>query len=288
MGYYRKILDILPTAAASRAFGAVSNVQLPSVLQRLVNRGFVSLARINRSEAALDIDDYPSLEALFTRELKPGSRTIAQADVVSPVDGKLSFSGRIHRGMLLQAKGHDYQVDKLIGTTACDDWIQDAYAFTIYLSPSNYHRIHSPMKGCITHMSYAPGRLLPVNRLGYGISDDLLPANERLTSFISSASGRRAALVKVGATCVGRISVVYSECVTNRGIRRHPLFCEVLPHYEVDAGSPLGCFELGSTVVLLVESDGFEPNADLDVGDAVQMGMALGSWRQDEQAESQA
>ena len=61
MGYYRKILDILPTAAASRAFGAVSNVQLPSVLQRLVNRGFVSLARINRSEAALDIDDYPSL-----------------------------------------------------------------------------------------------------------------------------------------------------------------------------------------------------------------------------------
>ena len=56
----------------------------------------------------------------------------------------------------------------------------------------------------------------------------------------------------------------------------------------MDAGSPLGCFELGSTVVLLVESDGFEPNADLDVGDAVQMGMALGSWRQDEQAESQA
>ena len=278
MSHYRKVLDILPTAMVSRMFGAVSSIQLPATVQRLVNRGFVSLARINRNEAALDIEDYPSLEALFTRELKPGTRTIADADVVSPVDGTISFIGKIEKGMLLQAKGHTYQVDKLIGSTSCDSWVQDAFVFTIYLSPSNYHRIHAPINGCVTHMSYAPGRLLPVNRLGYRLSDDLLPANERLTSIMENASGHHAALVKVGATCVGRISVVYSDCVTNHGHQRKPEFMEIMPHYEIQTGAPLGCFELGSTVVLLLESNGFEPNPNLETGDTIQMGTMLGNW----------
>ena len=180
--------------------------------------------------------------------------------------------------MLLQAKGHAYQVDKLVGSTACDSWIQNAFVFTIYLSPSSYHRIHAPLQGCITHMSYTPGRLLPVNRLGYMLSDDLLPANERLTSFLEHPSGRHVALVKVGATCVGKISVVYSDCCTNQSMRRKPFFCEISPHYEVSAGDPLGCFELGSTVVLLIESDGFVANPNLETGDTVKMGTMLGNW----------
>ena len=282
MSHYRKILDILPTAVASRIFGTVSSIQLPAVIQRLVNRGFVSLARINQCEAALNIEDYPSLEALFTRELKPGARTIADADVVSPVDGTISFIGKIERGMLIQAKGHTYQVDKLIGSTSCNAWAQDAFVFTIYLSPSTYHRIHAPINGFVTHMSYAPGRLLPVNRLGYKLSDDLLPANERLTSIMTNVSGHHAALVKVGATCVGKISVVYSDCVTNHGGHRKPAFTEISPQYEIHAGDPLGCFELGSTVVLILESNGFEPNPNLEAGDSVQMGTMLGNWHRNE------
>ena len=278
MGNYRKILDIIPTALASRAFGAISNIQLPAPIQHAVNRGFASLAHINTSESALDIADYPSLEALFTRELKPGSRTIDNADVVSPVDGTISFIGKIEKGTMLQAKGHTYQVDKLIGSTACSEWAENAFAFTIYLSPSNYHRIHAPMAGAVTQMCYAPGRLLPVNRIGYMVSDDLLPANERLTSIMTHTSGKRAALVKIGATCVGKISVVYADCTTNRGFRRTPQFCDIQPNYEITPGAPLGCFELGSTVVLLVESDGFELAQGIENGDEIRMGAALGNW----------
>ena len=91
MGNYRKLLDILPSALVSRAFGAISSIQLPASIQHLVNHGFAALAHIDVKEAALDINDYPSLEALFTRELKPGSRPVCEADLISPVDGTISF-----------------------------------------------------------------------------------------------------------------------------------------------------------------------------------------------------
>jgi phosphatidylserine decarboxylase len=40
---------------------------------------------------------YPTLDAFFTRPLRPGARTIGQARVVSPADGALVALGRIER-----------------------------------------------------------------------------------------------------------------------------------------------------------------------------------------------
>ena len=52
------------------------------------------------------------------------------------------------------------------------------------------------------------------------------------------------------------------------------------PAFEVEAGAPLGCFELGSTVVLLFENDKerFVPNPDLQVGQKIKLGSLLGRW----------
>ena len=128
-------------------------------------------------------------------------------------------------------------------------------------------------------MSYVPGRLLPVNRLGYMLTDDLLPANERLTSIMTAKNGHHAALVKVGATCVGKISVVYDSLKTNLTLLRQPLFKNLETPFELQAGDKLGCFELGSTVVLFVDSDGFEPSDKLRVGDRIKLGTSLGNWK---------
>ncbi len=285
MGIVKKICDIVPAALGSRLFGMVSDVELAAPLQKRVNRAFVRLARVNADEAAMPIDDYKSLNALFTRELKPDMRPIAcDGDdcAVSPVDGRLSEVGCVADGMLLDVKGRSFSAFELVGAEADSEceWLRNAYAMTIYLSPRDYHHIHAPVSGAVVAMNYAPGRLLPVNRLGYALVDDLLPANERLTSFIEARNGQRVAVVKVGATCVGRISVVYDDFKTNLTPRCEGFTRNVDPAFEVEAGAPLGCFELGSTVVLLFENDKkrFVPNPDLQVGQKIKLGSLLGRW----------
>ncbi len=281
MGYFSKALDILPTALFSRVFGAVADINLPSPVQRCVNHSFAKLAGLNMEETELPLNDYPSLSALFTRQLKSDARTISSDDVISPVDGHLSFMGEVSDGTLLEAKGHEYSVSRLVGSDSDEliGWLNQAFAFTVYLSPSNYHRIHAPISGNITHMSYVPGRLLPVNRLGYILTDDLLPANERLTSFIDRADGHRCALVKVGATCVGKISVTYDEFASNAGFFRSPFERALETHPEVKAGNQIACFDLGSTIVLFVDRENFVPNPNLHLGMPIKMGQSLGNWR---------
>ena len=280
MGFAHRVLDILPSAIASRAFGVVAEHAFPAPIQNVVNSAFANLARLNMDESRLPLKDCRTLNELFTRPLKADARQISGDDLVSPVDGTLSYCGRICEGTLLEAKGQVYDVQKLVSTHDKDltEWLQDAYAFTIYPSPSNYHRIHAPATGTITHMSYAPGRLLPVNRLGYWIAEDLLPANERLTSFMLTSKGKRCALVKVGATCVGKISVLYDEFKSNSSLFKTSFVRKLSTPWQIAAGEQIGCFELGSTVVLLVESESFVPNSELYTGEPVKFGSPLGNW----------
>lgn len=286
MGIAKKICDIAPAALASRIFGAVSDRALFPPAQRFVNRAFARLAGINADESALPVEDYKTLNALFTRELKPDARPISceNADcAASPADGRLSELGRVADGMLLDVKGRSYSAEELCCASSADAetaWIRNAFAMTIYLSPRDYHRIHAPVSGAVAQMRYAPGRLLPVNRLGYALTDDLLPKNERLTSFIEAENGMRVAVVKVGATCVGRISVVYDDFKTNISPKCEPFAKRIDPPCAVKAGAPLGCFELGSTVVLLFENGKktFVPDAALRSGQKIMLGAPIGRW----------
>ncbi len=288
MGIAKKICDIAPTALASRIFGAVCGRALFPPAQRFVNRAFARLAGINADESAVPVEDFKTLNALFTRELKPDARPIfcENADcAASPADGRLSDLGRVADGMLLDVKGQSYSAEELCCASSIGDdaaWIRDAFAMTIYLSPRDYHRIHAPVSGAVAAMSYAPGRLLPVNRLGYALADDLLPKNERLTTFIEAENGRRVAVVKVGATCVGRISVVYDDFKTNISPKCKPFGRKIDPPYAVKAGAPLGCFELGSTVVLFFENGKktFVPDASLRPGQKIAVGAPIGRWTQ--------
>ncbi len=280
MNILKKTLDIIPSALASRAFGAIADHEFPAVIQSKINRAFAAAAHLNMDEALIPADAFSSLNKLFTRHLKPDARPIASDDLISPVDGTVSFSGPLHDGILLEAKGHSYSVAKLVAepADAIPDWISNAFAITIYLSPSNYHRIHAPVSGAITRMTYAPGRLLPVNRIGYFISDDLLPANERLTTFFNARDNNHCALVKVGATCVGKISLSFDAFKTNQSFFRNPFAQNLDSQWNVSAGDEIACFELGSTVVLLIENNNFVPSPKLTPGSKISMGMPLGNW----------
>ena len=275
-----ELLDRLPKNVISRGVGALTEVALPGPIQAIVNEAFARLADIDTEEAEQPPRSYRTLNAFFTRRLRPSARPIEAQDrrtVVSPVDGTLSTFGSVDDGRLLQAKGRTYTLVDLLDSGAhAREFTGGAYA-TIYLSPTDYHRIHSPVRGTIREISYIPGHLFPVFPLAVRNVDRLFAINERLISFIDVDGGGRVAVVKVGATCVGRIRLSYRDWETNGNHRRRRVERLEDPH-EVEHGEEIGLFNPGSTVILLFSDPSFRLSSHFQQGDPLAMGETLGGW----------
>jgi phosphatidylserine decarboxylase len=248
-------------------------------------RAFVRLNCVDLSEAEhSDPSDYPSLAAFFTRALRPGVRPLDPdpAAVISPVDGKISQLGTIHGGHLIQAKWHDYTVgDLLDGETAVSRQFDGGTFATIYLSPRDYHRVHMPLAGDLTEMSYAGGRLFSVNRMTAELVPGLFARNERVMSLFDTEVGPMA-MVLVGAIFVGGIETVWAGEVTPAmpGVwsRRHNYRIDS-PHVRLERGEEMGRFNLGSTVILLFPPGAVTWDESLTPGDEVRMGQRIGTRR---------
>ncbi len=109
---------------------------------------------------------------------------------------------------------------------------------------------------------------------------DLFPKNERLTTYVQNEQGLTA-LVKVGATNVGKITVDYDSAVqANRWLRKGGLH-RYSDHERitVERGGELARFEMGSTVVLLFEKDRFEFSPRIREDMPVRLGEWLGTLR---------
>lgn len=274
-------LRLLPKNVVSRVVGAASEIPLPRALRAPTHKMFASLVGADASEAELPLDEYRSVNAFFTRRLKEGARQIAASgprDVVSPVDGRITQFGPLTDDTLVQAKGHTYKLAELLDSGLEASRFSGGYYVTIYLAPHNYHRVHSPIAGEVTKISYIPGQLFPVNPFSVQHVERLFAINERLISFVQSEEAGRVAVVKVGATCVGRIGLKYHELESNRPLRyRREIQLE---HPErVEAGGELGVFNLGSTVILLFSKPTFELRGDIIQGQVLRMGEALGVIR---------
>ncbi len=273
------LLVLMPKNLVSRMFGWLTYIQLPRFLMVPVIQAFARFYKINVDEAELQIKDYRSLNKFFTRALKKGARVVNRTDrvIVSPVDGRVSMFGEITDGKMIQAKGIRYDLDDLLEWPEFTEKFQGGKYMVIYLSPQDYHRIHNPHEGDIVALGYTPGKLFTVNRVSVTGVQDLFPKNERLTSYFSTDYGMMA-VIKVGATNVGRIRVTYDKLITNRWVRFHrrkeykePIF--------MDRGDELGRFEMGSTVILLFEKDMMDFDSSIVEGQKVRYGEQIGCFR---------
>jgi len=267
-------LAALPTISSTMARLADARLP-PSVLRRLI-KGYIRLYRVDMSEVAQPIESFATFNHFFTRRLREGARPVARdaAVVVAPADSRVSSIGSLPRdGRLDRIKGRSYEVEALLGST------EDAAAFakgvhaTLYLSPSMYHRVHSPVDGHIVGWRYIPGRLYPVNRLAVRHIPGLFAVNERVSILIETKDHGRVAVVLVGAANVGRISLAFSSLVTNTGgaaVHETPA-----SPIAIGRGDELGAFNLGSTVVLLIADPNLEAAPGLALGDIVRMGQPL-------------
>ncbi|MDQ3000047.1 MAG: archaetidylserine decarboxylase [Fibrobacterota bacterium] len=200
------------------------------------------------------MEKYPTMGEFFVRRLKPGARPIASSSLVSPVDGTLTQGGRFQgsNAVLTQIKGLDYSLHDLAGLGwNLEEYLEGGF-LTIYLAPYNYHRIHAPIEGRVTGVSYTPGALWPVNTWSVTHIPGLFVVNERITVELSGPEGK-ILVVMVGATNVGRITLdFHSGMEGNKLSRPKASFWAPQEPIHLAKGEGLGCFELGSTVVLIL------------------------------------
>jgi phosphatidylserine decarboxylase len=195
--------------------------------------------------------------------------------VVSPVDAVVSECGVAAGGKLVQAKGIAYTVAALLGgDEALARRLEGGAYATLYLSPKDYHRIHFPLGGAVTGWRYVPGRLWPVNPASVRTVPGLFTVNERLVTVMETPVGACAA-VAVGATVVGRVRASYDVAVPVTNLRGARAAARDYPApIPVEKGAELGAFEMGSTVILLLEPG--RASLRLAAGQRVQMGEAIG------------
>lgn len=252
----RSMTELTSRKFVSRLTGRLAKSRLS---RRWIPR-FAALYRIPVEEAEKHWGEYASLNEFFTRRLKPGARSVDDGPgaLVSPVDAKITACGRIEDGLLLQVKGQDYTLDELLNGSPRIGQYKSGYYWVLYLSPTDYHRIHAPCAGTIVECEHVPGRVYPVNEFGLTSMRRVLSRNERLITYVRHNEGE-VAVVKVGALNVSSI----------RYVEPKPM--------QLERGGELAYFEFGSTVVLLTQNGTCNPREDLAPGDKVRMGERLGT-----------
>lgn len=270
---------LLPKHLLSRFVYRLMRHRSPLVKNSLL-RVFLAGYEVNMSEAEQpDPYAYPSFNEFFTRALRPGVRPIATDPqlIVSPVDGVVSQCGHLNDDTIVQAKGHAYSLSRLF---AGDPEAVEAYrggSFAcLYLAPYNYHRIHMPMDGTVRSNTYVPGDLFSVNAATVRAVPRVFARNERLICDFDTHVGRMAVIL-VGALFVGSIETVHCGEVNPppRGRKRIVPIAEGVGR-SFEKGEELGRFNMGSTVIVLFQSQRVRWDATLTPETEVRLGRAIG------------
>jgi phosphatidylserine decarboxylase len=244
------ILKFVPKSHLSHFVGSLVHMRLPRTVSHRLIRWFARTYDIDVESASKQIHEYPSIGEFFTRELKPGVRPI-EGTVVSPVDGTLRSFGLVHEGRLEQVKGKTYSLHVFLGDDVLAREFEDGVFFNFYLSPQDYHHIHTPISGDVTKSVHVPGKLWPVNDWSLGAIEELFAVNERIVTYLQTDLGS-VAVVMIGATNVGKMSVSYDTFITNVPPRKVKTEVHDYPKpVRLEVGAKLGTFHMGSSVVVL-------------------------------------
>lgn len=229
-----------------------------SRLSRPFIKSYARVYRINHEEIAGDIGQYPNLHAFFTRKLKETVRPIDERrDIVtSPVDGVLEEVGLIHPTKEMVVKDKTYSVAEILGSQEKAEKFTGGTFMIIYLSPSHYHRIHSPVNGKVESVYSRGSKSYPVNRLGLKYGKSALSKNYRVITEMTTEGGT-VAIIKVGAMFINSVVVTNNNKIWQKG-------------------EEVAYFSFGSTVILLFEKNRFTLSDDIKPASELKMGAPIG------------
>ena len=262
------LLRITTELSSIRFVSRLTGKFAKSKLSRRLIPFFAKTYQIRLDEAEFSLEKYPSLNAFFTRRLKNGIRSIDNepSAIVSPVDARVTGIGSYLSDVSMFVKGQYYSIKELLPDPDLANRFSEGHYVVLYLSPTDYHRIHSPLTGTWKMNWHVKGAVLPVHDKALTHVSHVLSRNERVITYIENEN-LDVAVIKVGAMNVA--SIKYT----------HPAGT------SIGKGDELAYFEFGSTVVLLIkprdpEQTKFQWTPSLYEGDRVKMGEAIGQWKE--------
>ena len=275
---FAAIQYVLPHHLISRAVHYFVECEIPWFKNALIE-WIINHYEVDMSEAKEESPEaYKHFNDFFTRPLKEGARPLPEDTgmIVSPADGAISQLGDIKHGRVFQAKGHDYSLIELLGGDAkLGQEFMDGKFATIYLSPRDYHRIHTPAGGKLRQMIHVPGRLFSVNQGTVENIPNLFARNERVVSIFDTDHGPMA-VIMVGAINVATIETVWAGVVTPQNKRvASTHYGDASQSVELDRGDEMGRFKLGSTAIVLFGEKQVEWLKHWQPGMTIKMGEAL-------------
>lgn len=255
--------------ALSHCVGWAADLRIPTPLRAFVYRFYAGRTGADLSEVRLPLSAHPSLSAFFVRHLKEGARPIATdpGSIPSPVDGTVQSVCSIRSNSIVQAKGRSYSLSELCAGAEHGLSFEGGTAWTIYLSPRDYHRIHAPETCTLRSVRWLPGARYSVAPKVLA-RRQVLSINERAVLRLETGQGPLL-LVLVGALNVGRIRVVGVDRDRQGELDPAPAFAR---------GAELARFEMGSTIVLLAPAGVARPRADLAPGSPLKLGQPIGEY----------
>jgi phosphatidylserine decarboxylase len=261
---------LIPQHLLSRLILKLTRLQMGAITHWVIRR-FIKYYGVDMNIAqSPDVRDYASFNQFFTRALKP--RPLDDAEIISPVDAEISQIGQIDNGSLLQAKDRSFHLNDLLAGHAVNLFKQGLFC-TLYLSPKDYHRIHIPTTGRLTDMVYVPGRLFSVSQRTTRVVPNLFARNERVICLFETDFGPMA-LILIGAIFVGSIETVWAGTVTPNRLTQIEHW-----HYNdklvLQRGAEMGRFNMGSTVIILLDANRVAWLPELAAPNKVLMGQGL-------------
>ncbi|MFA6038578.1 MAG: archaetidylserine decarboxylase [Legionellales bacterium] len=227
-----------------------------------------------------NLDAYPSFNAFFTRTLKKGARPLVSSPeaIASPADGTIAQIGIAKQNALIQAKGHSFSLQDLLGgdSTLAQTFANGHYS-TIYLGPSDYHRVHMPLTGTLKQMIYVPGKLFSVNANTVNDVNNLFAKNERVICIFHTKIGPMA-VIMVGAIFVGSMAVAWDGVVTPNNYKKITSWSYDDKAIHLARGDEMGYFLTGSTVITLFGQNRMQWQDDLKNNTKIKMGQGIGSF----------
>lgn len=267
---------ILPHHLINELAYLLAEKQWPWLKNWLIHR-FITTNNIDMIDAIYqNPEDYSSFNDFFTRTLREGTRPLPLDPnlISSPVDGTISQIGEIKNNKIIQAKQHDYNLTALLGGNhELADIFDNGLFSTIYLDPSDYHRVHMPATGTLRKMAFIPGTLYSVNQSSVDNINNLFTRNERVISIFDTDYGPMA-VIMVGAMVVGSMETVWAGEVKT-GSSDITWYSYDDASVTLARGDEMGLFKLGSTVILLFPKaaiqwlETYNPNTKIKMGSAL-------------------
>jgi len=217
---------------------------------------------------------FKSLNACFTRELKPGLRPVTSDEniVTSPCDAIVGECGQIDGKTVFQAKGFPYEISELIPDFHINNKYKDGKFITLRLKSSMYHRFHAPINCKVNSVNYISGDTWNVNPITLKKIAKLFCRNERAVIELKTMhESNSITLVPVAAVLVACMKFNFLNKPLNlkyKGPNR--IFCNA----SFTKGDEMGYFEHGSTIILFATSN-YELCEGITSGTRLNMGQAI-------------